>query len=350
MFQNAYFCIYFCYSKSIFLIKIFIHIIYMKHFKLSEFEKNGFKITDNTVRYNIENLVNVILDKTREYYGAPIYILEGYNLSSNHMGHYIGTAAEITTKSKQGNINIFEFIKSNCSYDELWVNDDYESIHVSVYPENRNQFQDVNKDTFESDWLVCLDSGHGKDTPGKCSPDLRIREWEWTREIKYRIIKELEDKRICKCFDVNPEDTEPGLTVRANRANNAWKDNSKKGIFVSIHINAAGNGDWYNAKYWSIWTSKGKTEADNLATVIWNSVNEVMQPFGRTMGKDMSDGDVDYESNFTVLTKTSMPAVLIENFFMDNKENVEFLLSEQGKQAIVEGIVNGIKTYLKSKK
>lgn len=320
----------------------------MKYFKLSEFEKDGYKLSDEFVKYNIENLVNIILDPVREYYGAPIYVLEGYN--PNNDWFMAGTTVRITTKSKQGNIDIYEYIKSNLEFDEIILSNDYSDVCVSIYPKNRKLIHEFSSNSYLSDWLVCVDSGHGKDVAGKRSPDSSIIEWEWAREIKYRIISELENQGICRCFDVNPETTEPGLTTRANRANNAWKDNNKKGIFVSIHINAAGNGGWYNAKYWSIWTSKGQTEGDNLATYIWNSVNEVMTPLGKTMGKDMSDGDVDYESNFTVLTKTSMPAVLIENFFMDNKENVEFLLSETGKQAIIKGIVNGIKGFLISKK
>lgn len=320
----------------------------MKYFKLAEFEKSGYKLSDNFVKYNIENLVNEVLDPVRKYYGAPIYVLEGYNPDNDWF--MAGTTARITTKSKQGNIDIYEYIKSNLEFDEIILSDDYNDICVSIYPKNRKLVHEFGFNNYLSDWLVCMDSGHGKDVAGKRSPDSSLLEWEWAREMKYRIISELENQRICKCFDVNPEDTEPGLTVRATRANNAWKDNNKKGIFVSMHINAAGsNGQWANAKYWSIWTSKGKTEADNLAIYIWNSVNEIMVPLGRVMGKDMSDGDPDYESNFTVLTKTSMPAVLIENFFMDNRENVVFLMSEEGKELIVKGIVNGIRAYLISK-
>ena len=326
----------------------------MKYFKLSEFEKNNAKITDKNIEYNVINLVDTILDKAREYYGKPIYVLEGYNPNSNHMGHSIGIAAEITTKSKQGNIDIYEFIKT-LHYDELSVNGDYESVHISAYPENRKQTEEeeeiIKPEKLLSDYLICIDSGHGREVPGKRSNDGRLLEWEWTREIKYRVIKEIENQGIAKCFDVNPEDTEPGLTVRANRANAAWKENNKKGIYVSIHVNAAGNGtQWMNARGWEIYTSPGQTEADILANYIWLSMNDILTPQGLTMRKDTSDGDYDKEAAFTVLTKTLMPATLLENMFMDNKDDLEFLLSEKGKKDIVNGIVNGIRKYLLSKK
>lgn len=62
--------------------------------------------------------------------------------------------------------------------------------------------------------------------------------------------------------------------------------------------------------------------------------------------KDMSDGDPDKESQFYILRKTKCPAVLTENLFQDNQEDVEFLLSEAGKRAIVDLHVKGICKYL----
>ena len=47
--------------------------------------------------------------------------------------------------------------------------------------------------------------------------------------------------------------------------------------------------------------------------------------------KDMTDGDPDKESGFYILKHTKCPAVLTENLFQDNKEDVGFLLSEEGK-------------------
>ena len=49
------------------------------------------------------------------------------------------------------------------------------------------------------------------------------------------------------------------------------------------------------------------------------------------MRKDTRDGDADKESNFWVLRKTIMPAILSENFFMTNYSNChKYLLSEEG--------------------
>jgi len=43
-----------------------------------------------------------------------------------------------------------------------------------------------------------------------------------------------------------------------------------------------------------------------------------------------------------------MPAVLTENFMMDNLDDVAFLLSEEGRQSIVALHIGGILSYLQS--
>ena len=251
----------------------------MQYFKLSEFETNGQKVTNKDIQRNIEALVDNVLDKVRKYYGKAIYVLEGYNPSSTHQGHAVGSAADITTKSKQGNIDIFEYIKT-LKFDEISVNGDYESIHVAYYPQNRQIVTEA-EEKFMSNYIVCLDSGHGVDVSGKQSPDGRLKEWKWAREVKYRLAELIEKEKIALCFDANPEETEPSLTTRANRVNEVYKKNNKKAIYVSIQINAAGNGSqWMNANYWSIWTTKGKTEGDVLAIYIHKDAERVFKPKG----------------------------------------------------------------------
>ena len=60
---------------------------------------------------------------------------------------------------------------------------------------------------------------------------------------------------------------------------------------------------------------------------------------------DKADGDKDLESNFYVIYHTKCPAVLTENLFQDNPEDVVYLTSERGIKAIVDLHVNGICKY-----
>ena len=188
---------------------------------------------------------------------------------------------------------------------------------------------------------VLIDNGHGSNTPGKCSPDGRLREYAYTREIAERLVMELRKNRIdAEC--IVKEEIDVPLAERCRRAN---EYKASEAILVSIHCNAAGNGsDWMSARGWEAWTSVGKTKADKLATCLYEDAEHCLP--GMKMRKDMADGDPDRESQFYILRHTNCPAVLTENLFQDNREDVEFLLSEEGKRAIVSLHVWGIMKYL----
>lgn len=52
-----------------------------------------------------------------------------------------------------------------------------------------------------------------------------------------------------------------------------------------------------------------------------------------------------WKQNLAICRDTSMPAILVENMFQDNLEDVEYLLSEEGKENLADIIVNGILDY-----
>jgi N-acetylmuramoyl-L-alanine amidase len=63
----------------------------------------------------------------------------------------------------------------------------------------------------------------------------------------------------------------------------------------------------------------------------------------------MSDGDMDWEEGFYILRKSLCPAVLTENFFMDNKTDLAYLQAIEGKRAIVITHVEGIVEFLEGR-
>ena len=62
-----------------------------------------------------------------------------------------------------------------------------------------------------------------------------------------------------------------------------------------------------------------------------------------TLRADWSDGDPDWEANFTILYKTICSCILTENLFYDNKVDLAFLMSEEGKDVIAQIHINAIK-------
>lgn len=191
-------------------------------------------------------------------------------------------------------------------------------------------------------FTVILDPAHGEETAGKRSPDGMFREYKWSRKIVNDVKLGLE--RIG--FNVvisNTTNREIGLTNRANIAN---KIPGRK-IFVSIHSNAIANSGWGNARGYSVWTTKGQNNSDKIATEIFNQLSKDF-PLTRSL-RDMSDGDVDFESNFTVLLKANMPAVLVEWLFQDNKEDVKALMDCSINRKFSESIVKAIDNIDKNK-
>lgn len=211
--------------------------------------------------------------------------------------------------------------------------------------------------------IVLIDNGHGSDTSGKCSPDKSMREYKWAREIAASIVNILKSKGI-DARRIVTEETDIPLATRANRVNAICRQVGKQNvILISVHSNAAGDdGKWKSAGGWCVYTTPGRTKADDLATELWNAAQSELKPYAENfkvlqkageydsrqvpLRADWSDGDPDYEANFYIIRKTLCPAVLTESLFQDNRADVEFLLSESGKNAIVSLHVNGIINYL----
>ena len=186
---------------------------------------------------------------------------------------------------------------------------------------------------------VLIDNGHGANTPGKQSPDGRLQEYAYAREVAERLECELR-KRGIDAERIVKEETDVPLAERVRRAN---EYKASEAILVSIHVNAAGMGDeWKSARGWECWTTPGRTKADKLATCLYNAAHRL----GIPTREDTTDGDPDKEGHLYILQHTKCPAVLTENLFQDNREDVEWLLSTAGKAAIVELHVRGIAKYL----
>ena len=193
---------------------------------------------------------------------------------------------------------------------------------------------------------ILIDAGHGIDTPGKRSPDGAFREYLWNRQVAELVFEDLG----IDGYDVSLVVTETNdipLITRVNRVNAICNKYGKDDvILVSIHSNAAGNGkDWMNAKGWSCYTTKGDTKSDILAELLYDSFERSFPD--RKIRKDMQDGDRDWEENFYIIQKSKCPAVLIENFFYDNKEECHWLMQEAVKVRIAMAIEQGIKDYVR---
>lgn len=160
------------------------------------------------------------------------------------------------------------------------------------------------------------------------------------RQIGEKVFNLLNQKGYCPIFTVNPDDaTDLSLSKRVKLINGLKSPT----IGVSIHSNASKD---QKARGFEIWTSKGKTKADILAIHIGEEIKEEFPDI--RFRKDLSDGDLDKESDFYVLRKTKYPMVLLENLFFDNYEDAQLLWFEDFQNRLANRICNGIIRYLKT--
>ena len=133
--------------------------------------------------------------------------------------------------------------------------------------------------------------------------------------------------------------------MRVKRANNIYNASNKKAILISVHCNAAGaDGKWHSAKGWSVFVAQNASaNSKKLADCLKKAADD------EKLKVRLQYSNKSYwVQSLAVCRDTNCPAVLTENMFQDNKEDVEFLLSEDGKKKITELHVNGIINYLNS--
>ncbi|MGL5328637.1 MAG: N-acetylmuramoyl-L-alanine amidase, partial [Peptostreptococcaceae bacterium] len=152
----------------------------------------------------------------------------------------------------------------------------------------------------------------------------KILEKNVTLEMAKKVEKLLKEQKI----DVKLsryEDKFISLSQRAKDANEWGAD-----CFVSIHCNA------YNETAKGIETYAYTKNSDDLA-------NDIQGELLKTKSYSLNRG-VKY-AKYYVLKNTNMRACLIELGFIDNKDDVKYLINNQDELAIA--IVKGICKYLK---
>ena len=242
---------------------------------------------------------------------------------------------------------------------KVWTSKDYyvdkDTLGSNGHIEKKEESEDINNNISANpprqikqypNLIVCLDNGHASSTPGKrssylCSgvlPPLELYEYDFNRKVTAVLQKKLEQNGIT-VFMVCPErDKDISLTTRYTRANNfVAKNPGKKGLLISVHANAHGDGkSWTNARGWCAYTTKGQNNSDKLAECLYEEAERIFLSKKLSIRTDFTDKDRDWESNFTIIYGANMPAVLTENFFYTNVDDCAYLLTAQGIEDIAE--------------
>lgn len=229
-------------------------------------------------------------------------------------------------------------------------------------------------------YIIILGTAHLGSTPGKGAPDGSFREAVYSREIIDEIKVKLEAYGLTVFVDYPSIDPLPEWTAARKKTGYKAEQNAELNyrvqqvnkicdkygaancLYVSVHVNGAGaDGKWHLAGGWCCYTSCGKTKADLLAECFYDTAITNLRQYigiideGKRRGEygdnqtpfrmDKKDGDRDLEADLFVLRHSKCPAVLTENLFQDNKRDVKFLLSDEGRHAIERLHVEGILKY-----
>ncbi|MDW8345311.1 MAG: N-acetylmuramoyl-L-alanine amidase [Bacteroidia bacterium] len=202
---------------------------------------------------------------------------------------------------------------------------------------------------------ILLDNGHGIDTPGKRSPDGTFLEYEFNRDIVSRVLRladnysadrgtSIQDKFVVlvpELEDVPLGNNGSKYDCRVRRANRIWETDPSV-LLVSVHANAASNGEWKNAKGFGVFYDVKHGE----------SIKEIAQVFADTIAHYSKDtllhpysmpvrgkkGLVETYMQYSIIAFPYCHSLLLELGFMDNKEEVEYLKSNEGREEIAKGI------------
>lgn len=208
---------------------------------------------------------------------------------------------------------------------------------------------------------ILIDNGHGADgyTKGKYSPvvdgmamehdatvyDRRFREGNFNRLVASELVSEL-DKLGYDAERIVTERTDVSLGERVRRVN-AWckQAGSKNVLFVSIHANAAGSGnEWMTARGFSVHVARRSSEASKaFAKTLTQTAIAMGLRGNRSVPKEMY-----WQNDFYVIKNTLCPAVLTENLFYDNKDDLAIIATPAGREKIVKLHVESIIKYIKS--
>ena len=202
--------------------------------------------------------------------------------------------------------------------------------------------------------VIILGTAHRFREPGKCSPDHKLREFMYSREICDELNYKLSDMGYLTYIDWWPADLDKTmqtpsvklersreLALRVNEVNRICDEYGKQNcLYVSIHLNAYGNDSkWHNASGWQVCVSP---KASNKSKILANYLFDAASDQGLKMRQPLPSQKY-WQQSLYVLNNTKCPAVLTENLFMDNQKDAEFLLSDLGRHTIerlhIEGIV-----------
>lgn len=194
-----------------------------------------------------------------------------------------------------------------------------------------------------------IDAGHGGINPNTgeyvTAPNkmnvfddgFTIYEGVFNRKVANKIYKRLGDHAI-NCNYITSSWEDMSLYDRVEQINRIGKECNGNVLVISIH------GNYYHdsrAHGWQVHTYLGESKSDEYALYFLNSAVDKFTENQFKIRRESPD-DPDWDNDFYILREHQYPAVLTENFFMSNRTNAEFMMSDKGQEWIADTHVDAI--------
>lgn len=185
--------------------------------------------------------------------------------------------------------------------------------------------------------LIALDAGHGIKTAGKrCMKVIdpnETREW-WLNDRIMDRVEQLLTGDDCTVLRVDDTTGAKDISVanRVKAANSARAD-----IYVSMHHNAGLHGRSGGGTV--VYYSSAREERAEQAQALYDAIVSRTGLVGNRSSKVIKKG-------FYVIRKTTMPAFLVENGFMDSWTDVPVILSAEHAEKTAQGVAEFLEAQL----
>lgn len=114
---------------------------------------------------------------------------------------------------------------------------------------------------------------------------------------------------------------------------------------IAVGLNSTRmDGHQHSNKGWRVFSNPESSQSSTLATAL---ATAAMQTLGhRATSNQDTATSLAHLNQTPILTAAAIPAVLTLNLYQDNRQDAAYLLSSEGRQAIISLHVKGISAYL----
>jgi N-acetylmuramoyl-L-alanine amidase len=176
---------------------------------------------------------------------------------------------------------------------------------------------------------ICIDAGHGGNDPGARSQRLNVAddrylEKDFTLSVAL-LLRDLFERNGVKLVMTRDGDRYVPLERRADIANTGNAD-----LFLSVHANSCNQ--YHLATGMECWFGGSNVSFQTASCILKRMISII--PGHRNRGCK--------RGFFTVLQRTSMPAVLVECEFISNPEQARFLMNPENQTDLANAIFIGV--------